>query len=186
MSDIVTTDPRITDQIAANPVAATLTEEDGRWTLTMQRRLRHSPAKVWLLMTEPDQLARWSPIVPDRAFDSVGPATARENPGDDDAVDAEVLAVDPPRELVHRWRADVLRWTLEPAGGGTLLTVHHTFADRARTGSYGAGWHICLGALAALDAHGFDNEDAPRRVVGGVSLDYGWQDLHDAYAAALA
>lgn len=182
------TDSRITDQITAAPIAATLTESDGGgWTLVMQRRLRHAPVRVWPMLTRPDLLTRWSPVVPDRVLDSLGPATSRENP-EDDPVDAEVLFVEPPHELVHRWREDTLRWTLEPLGDGTLLTLHHSFADRSTTPSYGAGWHVCLGTLSALDDFGPDRLDdpaAPSRVVGGVAVDYGWQRLYDAYAAEL-
>ena len=169
------TDVRITDEIEANPVAATLAEEDGRWVLAMERRLRHAPDRVWRMLTAPDQLVRWSPIVPDRPLDSVGAATTRENP-DSDPVAADVLAIDPPRELVHHWGDDVLRWTLEPDGDGTRLTLHHAFDDRARASSYGGGWHLCFATLAAQEA-----EDGPERVVNETAREYGWEKLRDAY-----
>ena len=174
------TDVRISHEIEANPVAATVTEEKGRWTLTMKRRLRHSPDRVWPMLTEPDRLARWSPFVPDRVLDSLGPATARENP-DDEPYDAEVLVLDPPRELVHRWGDDLMRWTLEPDGEGSLLTLQHGLPGRPDASMIAAGWHICFGTLAALE-----QDDTVQRVVGEAAASYGWEKLRDAYDEQLA
>ncbi len=172
------TDPRITREVAVD-LTATLTRTDGRWVLRLSRDLRHAPERVWRMLTEPDQLARWSPVVPDRALTSRGPATASENPGDA-PVDAEVLVADEPRELVHRWGSSLLRWTLTPTGSGTTLELHQTFDDRSYAASYAAGWRVCLATLAATD-----DERPVERVVGDRALDYGWQRLHDTYDEAL-
>jgi uncharacterized protein YndB with AHSA1/START domain len=177
------TDAHIIHEIEANPVAATLAEEDGRWTLTMQRRLHQSPDRVWPMLTEPERLLRWSPFVPDRVLDSPGPATARENP-DAEPLDAEVLVLDQSRELVHRWGDDLVRWTLEPDGDGTLLTLEHGFADGPDAGMFAAGWHICFGTLAALEEPG---PGGPvHRVVGEDATAYGWEKLRDAYDEVFA
>src|SRR5262245_59434325 len=146
----------------------------------MQRDLRHPSKRVWPYLTEPGLLARWSPVVPDRALASVGPAASREAPGQD-PVDAEVLLSDPPRELVHRWGGHLLRWTLAPTPTGSRLTLEHTFDEPSGHGSYGAGWHLCLAVLVlVLDGHRVE------RVVGRRALDYGWAELNDRYAAATA
>lgn len=59
--------------------------------------------------------------------------------------------------------------------------LRHTIDDRADAPKMAAGWHLCL---VAAD-HALAGEDvAPIR--GEVALDYGWQDLHDRYAAELA
>ncbi len=169
------TDARITHEIDANPVAAELTRDGDHWILTMRRRLRHSPERVWPMLTDPEQLARWSPYVPDRVLDAAGPVTARENPGDPPR-DGEVLRFDPPRELVHRYGDDVLRWTLLPDGDGSLLTLQHTL-DGSQPPSYiASGWHICFGTLAAIEV-----DDGVGRVVGADAMGYGWEKLRDAY-----
>jgi uncharacterized protein YndB with AHSA1/START domain len=174
------TDARITHEIETNPVAARLDSEEGRWVLTMQRRLRHSPDRVWPMLTVPEQLARWSPFVPDRTLDSTGPATARENP-DDPPREAEVLVLDAPRELVHRYGDDLLRWTLVADGDGTLLTLHHTLDGSQPAPAIASGWHICFGTLAALEV-----DERVTRVVGSDAMDYGWAKLRDAYDALWA
>jgi uncharacterized protein YndB with AHSA1/START domain len=166
-------------EIAAHDAEAVLTEVAGRWVLTMTRVLRQPAPRVWPMLTEPAQLARWSPVVPDRALTSVGPAIARET-SDQPGVDAEVLVCDPPRELVHRWGGHLLRWSLAPASGGCRLTHEHTFDTRAEVGMYGAGWHLCLAVLVGvLDGHDVE------RVVGARASDYGWEGLRDRYDAAV-
>jgi hypothetical protein len=84
------TNDRVRAEIAARAAEAILTEVAGRWVLTMTRALRHPSERVWPYLTEPGQLGRWSPVVPDRALTSVGPATSRETP-EQNPVDAEVL-----------------------------------------------------------------------------------------------
>ena len=164
-------------EIRAQPAEATLTEVAGRWVLTMTRMLRHPPERVWTYLTEPRLLTRWSPVVPNRALNSTGPASSRETP-EQDPVDAEVLVSDPPRELVHRWGAHVLRWTLRSTGTGSHLTLEHTFDNRAETGSFASGWHIVLAVLTVL----LDGKQVDR-VVGKRALDYGWSELKDRYEA---
>jgi uncharacterized protein YndB with AHSA1/START domain len=169
----------VSAEIAVQDGSAVLIETAGRWVLTMTRGLRHPPDRVWPLLTEPAQLARWSPVVPDRALISVGAATARETP-DQPAVDAEVLVCDPPRELVHRWGPHLLRWSLALAPGGCRLTLEHTFDERGDVGIYAAGWHLCLAVLVtALEGHPVE------RVVGARADAYGWQGLRDRYDRAL-
>lgn len=156
--------------------AATLTDDHGRWVLTMTRTLAGPPEQVWPWLVEPDRLIQWSPIVFDRVLTGRGPATATENPGDD-PVDAEVLEFDPPRQLIHRWDEHTVRWTLEPAPDGCRLTLEQRFAETDLGPLMAAGWHVCLAVLTVtLDG------DPVGRVVGSAAMDYGWERLRDHYA----
>jgi uncharacterized protein YndB with AHSA1/START domain len=171
------TDDPVGAEAAAQDLDAVLTRVAGRWTLTMTSELRHLADRVWPMLTEPGRLAIWSPVVPDRSLTSLGPATSHETP-EQPAVDAEVTVSDPPRELVHRWGGDRLRWTLVPVPDGCLLTLEQTFDARAEAGMYAAGWHLCLSVLAAaLDGHDVE------RIVGTRALDHGWQGLRERYDA---
>lgn len=181
MTDDLHQPPRdevIAGQVHA-PIEVLLELEDDQWTVVMRRRFSHGPQKLWLMLTEPERLARWSPIVPDRPLTASGPATCRENPGDD-PIDAEVFVVDAPRQLVHRWGSDVLRWTITPDGEGAILELRQTTGDRAAGMMLGAGWQICLARLAAED--GTDRE----RPTGQRAMAYGWQGLHDEYRSRFA
>jgi uncharacterized protein YndB with AHSA1/START domain len=162
-----------------HPLQATLENRDGAWVLTMERDLAQPPEKVWPWLTDPDRLRQWSPVVPDKPFDEVGPRQVRENP-DDEPVTGDVLAVNPPRELVHRWGDDVLRWRLSPTVTGCRLTLEQSTSDRDRAAVNAAGWHVCLDVLEkALEG------TASSRVVGQDALDHGWESLRDRYTEML-
>jgi uncharacterized protein YndB with AHSA1/START domain len=174
------TDVRITKSVDAEPVAATLAQVEGRWVITMTRELAYPPERVWRMLTEPERLARWSPVVPDRILDSPGPAQSRESP-DAPPVDLEVLVTDAPRELVHRWGTHTLQWTLTPTDTGTRLVLAETLDEYAEASRNGAGWHLCLAVLAAYFA-----DDTVDRVVGPDADAYGWSDLRDRYEELFA
>ncbi len=158
------------------PIHVSVERDDARWTLVLRREFPQGPERLWSMLTDPARLARWSPIVPDRPLTSTGPATCRENQGDE-PVDAEVLVVDSPRHLVHRWGPYVLSWTITAADGGSLLELRQSLAS-SHEAVLAAGWQVCFGRLA-IDREGTELE----RVVGRRALAYGWQELHDKYAA---
>jgi hypothetical protein len=64
-------------------------------------------------------------------------------------MDGEMLAYEPESLMELRWGPDVLRMELRPSAEGTELTLMHTFAERGKAARDGAGWHVCLDALAA-------------------------------------
>ncbi|MFT4296757.1 MAG: SRPBCC domain-containing protein [Micropruina sp.] len=166
-------DEAIAAQVHA-PIEVDLELEEDQWTIVMRRRFPHAPQKLWAMLTEPARLARWSPIVPDRPLTEPGPASCRENSGDD-PIDAEVLVVDAPRQLVHRWGPDLLRWTLTPDGEGTALELRQATGGHGAAVMLVAGWQVCLGRLAAED--GADRE----RPTGQRAMAYGWEELRDKY-----
>jgi uncharacterized protein YndB with AHSA1/START domain len=172
-------DPVVAAIVDQQPIDARMGYFGGRWMLTMTRELPHAIDSVWTKLTEPEELRKWSPIVPDRALSTVGPATAREHP-DSDPVDAEVLVSERPRELAHRWGPHVLRWTLAPTESGCRLTLQQTFDEPGHRGLFAAGWHVCLAVLTAL----LDRRDV-ERVVGSRANDYGWRSLEARYSAML-
>lgn len=172
-------DPRIRAQIDAHETTATFTRTDERPAVRLEWTLPVTPVLAWELITDPAQLARWSPIVPDRPLTSTGPANAREHEGED-PVDAEVLTADRPHDLVHRWGSDLVTWRLEEADGATRLTLETTVGDREMAAMTAAGWHVCLATLSALTG----GADVPR-VVGEEAMAYGFESLRDRYAAVL-
>jgi uncharacterized protein YndB with AHSA1/START domain len=158
---------------------ATLQNHDGAWVLTLERDFTHPPEVVFPWLTDPDRLARWSPIVPDRPLDAPGARRVRENPGDD-PVDGEVLSVDPPRELVHRWGEDLVRWRLSATGSGCRLTLEQTMRQRDPAAMNAAGWDVCLSVLEEV----LGGSDTPR-ATGPDAAARGWAALRDNYAEAL-
>lgn len=173
-------DEEIARQIHA-PIEVLLQQTEAEWTLIMRRTFPHSPKKLWRMLTRPDLLERWSPVVPDRALDRPGPATCREHPHDT-PIDAEVLIADAPRKLVHRWGPELLSWTItRAANSGATLELRQTLNDPTRASLYAAGWQVCLGRLAA-EEDGVDRE----RVVGDRARAYGCQELIEHHREAFA
>jgi uncharacterized protein YndB with AHSA1/START domain len=152
-------------------------EGGDRWTLVFRRRLPHPIDRVWAALTEPAQLAQWAPYTADRDLSQPGDATLTMIDRDvREPLAATVLEVDRPRLLAYRWGDDLLRWELSPAGDGTLLTLRHTFAGRENGPRAAAGWHLCLDVAAGL------LDGAPVGPIRGRdALEFGWQELHDAY-----
>lgn len=161
------------------PLDASITRDESAWIVELRRDFLLTPANMWAMLTQPDLLSRWSPIVPDRPLTTAGRAISRENPGDD-PVDATVITVVDGRILEHHWGTDVLRWTISPGAAGSLLTLRQSAPDAETAAMMAAGWQVCWGRLAVED--GTDRE----RPTGQRALDYGWVALRDHYAAEVA
>jgi uncharacterized protein YndB with AHSA1/START domain len=173
----------MTQAFDPGPLADVATETgDGTWTLVLVRDLRHPPALVWAALTEPEQLDQWAPFAADRDLGNPGDATLTMVDGDiREDMPATVLRAEPPRLLEYTWGEDRLRWELEPTAGGTRLTLRHTATDPDLLAKVAAGWHLCLVVAERL----LDGE--PIGVIrGSDAMNYGWEDLHEAYAKRLA
>jgi hypothetical protein len=92
--------------------------------------------------------------------------------------EATVMRADALKLLEYNWGDFNLRWELEPANGGTRLTLW-TNIDRRYISMGAAGWHICLDVL---DRH---LSGAPiGRIAGMEAMKFdGWRRLNAEYAA---
>jgi uncharacterized protein YndB with AHSA1/START domain len=154
-------------------------DERGRATLVFVRTLSHPPATVWAALTDPAQLGRWAPFTADADLGTVGDTTLTMVDGDERTdLPATVVVAEPPKVLEYTWGDDLLRWELEPAGDGTRLTLHHSIDDPTWMPRVAAGWHLCL-----VVAEGLLDGRSIGPIRGEDAKDYGWDDLHDAYAA---
>jgi len=128
-------------------------------TLAFELDLRHSPAKVWRTLTEPELLAQWLlpvfglELTPGAAF------TLETQPvgGWDGVVRCKVLEVEPLKKLRYAWVVGdmntVVTFTLTPTAAGTLLSLVHTgFRPEQKQNFGGAryGWNLMGGKLADL------------------------------------
>jgi len=171
-----------TKPFEAGPLRQVSQEQtEAGWILTFTEVFTHSCPQVWAALTRIDELAEWAPYVPDRDLDSPGPAQLIMN-GDPDrtAYDGEVLTVEQPWRLHHRFGDDLLRWTLFEQAGGTRLVLHHTITDGDMRFMVAAGWHICVVVLDRLLAGA-----AIGPIVGEHALAYGFEELRSGYEARL-
>lgn len=171
----------VTGALADLPVTAeTQTLAHGTTLLTMSVELLAPASKLWNFLTEPQLLATWSPIVPDRPLTVVGPAWSRETP-DAPATEARVIEVEPLTVLRHAWDEGEVLWELgdesEESGASVGLTLTQTFTQQDMVPMTAAGWHVCLTVLS-LVLQGHDVE----RAVGEDALAVGWESLRDVYA----
>jgi uncharacterized protein YndB with AHSA1/START domain len=130
----------------------TLTQENGRTVLRMERRLAHPQEKVWRALTSPAELAGWFPaaVEVDLRLDGSISFTFPEGSGDfqeDPHNNGVIQAFDPPRLLEYTWGAELLRWELTPTDDGCLLTLTATYDDRPGSASFTAGWNLCFDAM---------------------------------------
>ncbi len=161
------------------PAGATVVPGDDRWTLVFVRDLRHPPERVWTALTDPAEIDQWAPFTAGRDLGGPGDVVLTMVDGaETTALPGRVLRAEPPSLLEYMWGEDLLRWELEPAGGGTRLTLRHTSAERGVEAMVAAGWHLCVVVLAhLLDGH-------PVGVVrGDDARQHGWERLRDGYAA---
>lgn len=161
--------PDIDTRIRELPVRATLTED----ALLLEVDIAGSEEQLWQAVTDPEVLARWSPVVPDRPLTSEGPALSREHP-EQDPVTADVLEVAGTHALTHRWADATVGWVIEEG----RLVMQTVLPEIEQAQYYAAGWQVCL---AVLDAQlsGLDQE----RIVGMDAMEHGWEELRARYAA---
>jgi uncharacterized protein YndB with AHSA1/START domain len=139
--------------------------------VVLQRTLHHGVDRVWRAVSEPDGLAAWFPSKVGLDLRVGGAVTFELGP------DGVVTDLDAPHLLAFTWGDDHLRFELSTAGSATVLTLTHTFGDRAGAASFASGWTTCLAELAlALDgadpgSHGLDHVALHERFVEEFGLD---------------
>ncbi len=162
------------EQYTPGPASGAHVHKDGtRWTLILTRKLDHPPEKVWQALTDPAHLREWAPFDVDGNLGAVGTTVNLTWVGTGRPQETTVTRADPPRALEY---GDI-RWELEAADGGTLLTLWHRI-DRRFVSWGAAGWHICLDVLDRLLS-----KNPIGRIVGADAMKFdGWQRLNAEYA----
>ncbi len=125
----------------------TLAHVGGQHVLRFERRLSHTPEKVWRAVTEAAELTEWFPaeIKGERA---VGAELAFVF-SDGSTGTGRVTEWTPPNVFAYTWDGEVFRWEVQPQAHGCLLVFTTSFQDRAKAPRDASGWHFCLQALEA-------------------------------------
>src|SRR5262245_48248589 len=137
---------------APGPAAGADVRKDGdKWTLVLVRELRHSPAKVWKALTDPEQLREWAPFDADASLGSAGTTVKLTTVGAPapHVTETTVTRADAPTLLEYNWGGFNMPWELEAVGEATRLTLW-TNIDRRYISMGAAGWHICFDVLDHL------------------------------------
>lgn len=160
--------------------------EGGGWELRFERRLRHSPERVWKALTTGEGLACWLAEADIELRPGGRMKLAFSHPCDADmpCVDEhqgqnnEVLRVEPFRLFEHTFDNDpasIVRWELSPDGDGTRLALSHRLdGDDDALSMTLSGWHHHL--------EGLDGAVLGRRHAWSWDR---WRSLKATYAAGL-
>jgi uncharacterized protein YndB with AHSA1/START domain len=135
-------------------------------TQVYQLFIKATPEQIWDAITKPEFTEKY--FYGSRADYDLRPGGEYRSVAGDGAsvlTDGKVLEVDPPRKLVHTWRAlydpetaaeepSRVTWEIEPQDGGiSLLTVVHDqleAAPKTAAGVAGTGWMTVLSGLKTL------------------------------------
>jgi uncharacterized protein YndB with AHSA1/START domain len=152
------------------------------YTITFTRRSKHSAARLWRALTDPDEVAQWSEAPADVDLRVGGTYTLFA--GNESHEECVIVRVEPERVLAYVWgmgrpgawgnHASVVQWTIEDEGDGCTYTfVHNGCADRGEgEAGLAAGWH---GFLDQIDKH-LDGETwSKEQAVAD------WERLHAPY-----
>lgn len=145
-------------------VTRSVARDGTSYVVTLERTFPNSPEAVWTSCTTPEGLSRWfEPVDGELAEGGRYRLTASGTSG-------TIEHCQPHTELRVTWEYDGdvsrVRLTLDPAGPGTRLTLHHTVPDNEHWAQYGPaatgiGWDGALLALAlALGDDGTDVQAA--------------------------
>ena len=128
-------------------------------SLSFEFDLRHSPAKVWRALTDPELLSEWLlPVIglelePGAAFTLKAPP----QPGWDGTVSCRLLEIEAGQKLSYTWVVGdidtVVTFTLTPMESGTRLSlVQSGFKPEQKRNFGGAryGWKMMGERLVAL------------------------------------
>lgn len=136
---------------------------ESSWEIRFERRLRHSPERVWAAIAGPGEMSRWfdethmpDPVAVGAKIRFVHNRAGMESHG-------EITAIDPPRLIEWLWTggfgpASRIRWEIEPDGEGSRLVMRQQAADPPVIARSMAGWHNCLDRMAAI----LDGREAER------------------------
>lgn len=135
-----------------------------RPSLTLQRRIAASPAKIYSAWTEPSQILKWMhPNGNDVIHAEMDVRTGgrfrivmRAPDGEEHDVSGVFREVEKDRKLVYTWawrstpeRESLVTVTLLPEGESTVFTLkHEQFFDETARDNHERGWNMILDGLA--------------------------------------
>lgn len=135
-------------------------------SLTIKRRFKAAPAKVYAAWTDPEKVKRWMAPGDNKMLHTEGDARTggkfrwimQAPDGEKHDVSGVYREVVPNEKLVFTWawistpeRQSLVTLTFQSDGDGTLFTLlHEQFFDEAARDSHNGGWTSAVDKLAAF------------------------------------
>ena len=116
-------------------------------TLTLEQRIKATPAQVWQRITTPEGIARWW------RPGNIAPVLGHEftmDMGQWGEQPCRIIEVIPEHKLAYTFSGWELHWTITPVDDGCLLTLEHRGFDmndpqqRMAFDKMGAGWRSLI------------------------------------------
>lgn len=173
----------MTASLATEPERGSWRRLDNGWELRFERRLRHSPERVWRLLTTPEGLAGWlaEAVIEPREGGRMDlhfthPPSEQFCDPDMFRQSNRVVTWSPFDLFEHTFDGTTLvRWELRPDGDGTHLTlIHRLPASEQQLHQTLSGWHHHM--------EGFEDAVVGRRHPWSWDR---WTALDRAYADAI-
>jgi uncharacterized protein YndB with AHSA1/START domain len=147
-------------------------------TVRFERVVAAPPEVVWVALTDPGQLEGWLAAAEFEAVE--GGKVHLTWPDDQGEMHGSVTKIVPHSELEYSWNeqsgASLLRFEVEPAGGGSTLRLAHFGTSPTEAPGFGAGWQAHLEALDEVLAGGSPDH---------VTRDKRYEQLRPAYEGLL-
>jgi uncharacterized protein YndB with AHSA1/START domain len=127
--------------------------------LTFELDLKHSPAKVWRALTDPELLKEWLLPTLDLKLETGAAFTLKTQayPGWDGTVSCRFVEIEPQRKLSYTWTVPfldtVVTFTLTPTASGTRLSLVQSGFKADQNQELGGaryGWKLMGGRLVEL------------------------------------
>jgi uncharacterized protein YndB with AHSA1/START domain len=121
------------------------------YSLKLERRSKHSTARLWRAITMPHEVAKWMGFPARIDLRPGGEYTidfGAKNPGD--KLDGVIVKVEPGRLLRYAWGHSIVDWSMEPDGAGCRhVFIQAGLTPRPVADEEGlvAGWHDFLDSL---------------------------------------
>ena len=134
-------------------------------SLTIKRRFKAEPAKVYAAWTDPEKMSRWlGPVNVVRVEAGTELRVGGKYfirmvvPNDEHYVSGVYREIVPNEKLIFTWawkstpeRESLVTVTIKPDGDGSLMTLHHEqFFDETARDNHNKGWTEIIGRLAKL------------------------------------
>jgi uncharacterized protein YndB with AHSA1/START domain len=147
------------------------------YTVTFKRRSKHSAARMWRALTDPDEVQKWMGG-PSKVDLRPGGAWIVDFEGNDGVLDGVIVRVEQEKQLGYVWGWSYCEWQLTDDEDGCSYTfIQNGLTDRGEDEEgLPAGWHEFFDRLDRhLDGVYLTTEEHTAR----------WHELKPAYRSQL-
>jgi uncharacterized protein YndB with AHSA1/START domain len=139
--------------------------------ITVTRRIRAAPERVYRFFTDPDLWARWQGTSANVDPRPGGILQVAMGPGGSGLAEGRFVELDPFERIVFTWGwassplsslppgSTLVTVHLHPDGDGTLVTLTHDALPQGERENHEAGWSLYLGRLTTVAEGGDPGPD---------------------------